>query len=144
MKQLSIPLTAFRKAMNETGKNTVVFENCTVFNKYVSDDGKYTSVLNLCSQDNYILNEVIPYLKTVAKVEIFTEKQAEQYYGKPMKLSMYYYNVTDYWWILLAINNYFVSRDFVGWDRLLIPDRADLEKVIDKVLYANENIGKYV
>lgn len=144
MKQVNPRLKAFRLAMERSSENTVVFENCTVFNKYNTPDKKYDSVLNLCIQDNYILNEVVPYLKTISKVRLYTEEEAEKFYGKPMKLSMDLYGLTDYWWIVLAVNNYFVSQDFTGWNRLLIPERNDIETVLDRVLYSNPDVGNYV
>jgi hypothetical protein len=144
MKQVTATPTVFKQSMEKTSENTVVFENCTTFEKYNSPNEKYTNVLNLCVQNNYILNEIIPYLKTIADVKLYDEEVAKEYYGKPMKLSMYYYGVIDYWWIILAMNNYFVSRDFVGWTRLLIPSKAQIEQIIDKALYSNSDIGKFI
>ena len=144
MKQITPKLKAFRTAMERSSDNTVVFENSTVFHKYNTPDNKYSSILNLCMQENYILNEIIPYLRTKATVKLYSPEIAEPFYCKPMKLSMDIYGLTDYWWILLAINGYFVSQDFIGWNRLLIPNRSDIENVLDRVLYSNAELGQYI
>lgn len=144
MKQITPKLKYFAKAMRNSADNTVVFEKCTVFNKYNTPDQKYTSILNLCTQDNYILNEVIPYLKKTSNVKIYEKEAAEKYYGKPMKLSYDLFGITDYWWILLAVNNYFDSQDFTGWNRLIIPVRSDMENIMDRVLYSNPDISNYI
>jgi len=144
MKQVIPKLRAFRQAMKRSAENTIVFENCTVFHKYNTPDNRYTNVLNLCVQENYILNEIVPYLKTKSTVKLYTPELAEPFYGKPMKLSYDLYGITDYWWLIMAVNGYFVSQDFTGWNRLLIPARSDIENILDRALYSNSEIGQYV
>lgn len=141
MKEASVNLKAFRSAMERSLTNTIAFENCTEFIKY--NNSKYTDPINLCLQNNYILNEVVPYLKTVSTIKTYGKEKAEPYYGKPMKLSYEEYGITDYWWIILAVNDYFFSQDFINWENLIIPSRAEISKVMDKALYSNDSIGKY-
>lgn len=141
MKEASVNLKAFRTAMERSLTNTIAFENCTEFIKY--NNSKYTDPLGLCLQNNYILNEVIPYLKTSSEIKTYKKEIAEDYYGKPMKLSYDEYGITDYWWIIMAVNDYFFSQDFINWETLIIPSRSDISKVMDKALYSNESIGEY-
>lgn len=100
--------------------------------------------MNLCEQNNYILDEIVPYLKSVAKVRLYTEEEAEPFYGKPMKLSYNLFGLTDYWWLILAVNGYFVSQDFTGWTRLILPEKSDIETILDRALYSNSDIGKQI
>ena len=143
MKEASVNLKAFRTAMTRSLTNTVAFENCTEFIKY-SGSSKYADPINLCEQNNYILNEVVPYLKTNSDIKIYSKEIAKSYYGKPMKLSYDEYGITDYWWIILAVNDYFFSQDFINWTSLILPSKSDISKVMDKALYSNESIGETV
>lgn len=142
MKESTVNLKAFRNAMERSLTNTIAFENCTEFIKY--NDSKCISDLNLCLQNNYILNEIVPHLKSKSEVRIYEDEKAETYYGKPMKLSYDEYGITDYWWIILAVNDYFFSQDFINWNSLIIPSKSDIAEVIDKALYSNESIGSTV
>ena len=139
MKQTMVHLNNFKKAMETSKSNTVVFENCTNFEKYASD--KYSSVLNLCIHNNYILDEIVPYLKTKSKIKIFNEDERRMYYSKPLKLAYDYYGSTDYWWLILAVNGFFSPQDFINWTSLIMPERSDMESIIDKHIYSSSELG---
>ena len=139
MKQTIVHLNNLKKAMELSKTNTVVFENCTNFEKYSSD--KYNSILNLCVQNNFILNELVPHLKAVSKIKTFNDEEKAMYYYKPLILAYDYYGSTDYWWIVLAVNGFFLAQDFTGWDSLIMPERSDMESILDKQMYSGTELG---
>lgn len=139
MKQSNVKLKYFKKAMENSKDNTVVFENCTNYEKYASD--KHKSILNLCLQNNFILNDLVPHLKDTSKIKVFEESDKQKYYCKPLKLSYDYYGTIDYWWIIMAVNGYSIPQDFTGWDTLIMPERSDMETIIDKSVYSGAELG---
>ena len=123
--------------------NTVNFENCSEFVRYDYEDKskKKGSVLNLCYSENYIMRDIVNYLKESSDMKFYSESEREKYYGKPMYLSYIEYGVTDYWWIILAVNGYFNPYEFSGWETLIIPNENDIEKIMDKEMYVNPWLG---
>lgn len=123
--------------------NTTNFENCSEFVRYDYEDKdkRKGSVLNLCYSENYIMRDIIEYLKQNSTLEYFKEEERKKYYGKPMYLSYDKYGVIDYWWVILAVNGYFNPYEFSGWETLIIPNENDIEKIIDKEIYVNPWLG---
>ena len=134
---------SIKSLVSNAVKNTTNFENCSTFTEYNYDDDsdKITNTLNLCIPDNYILEEIVPYLKDNSPSILFTEEQRNSFYGKPMSVSKSYYGVTDYWWIILAVNGYFSASEFKGWNALLMPEIATISKILDKVSFTNDDLG---
>ena len=142
MKKAYVNNKQFRETYRKSVENTVNFENCSSFTKYNYEDNPIDSKLGLCLADNYIMSTIIPYLKEKSEIKVFTKEVAkDKYYGKPMKLSYDEYGVTDYWWIILAINGYFNPREFINWESLIIPSINDIESIIDKEMFINSDIG---
>ncbi len=142
MKKAYVDPKVFRDTYRKSMENTINFENCSSFTKYNYEDKPIDSKLSLCLADNYIMTTVIPYLKDKSETKLYDKETAERYYyGRPMKLSLDEYGVTDFWWIILAVNGYFNPRDFINWDSLIIPKINDIESIIDKELYVNPDIG---
>ena len=129
--------------MRNSIKNTVNFENCSEFTEYdyEAEDSKVGSSLGLCIENNYILDSIIPYLKTKSPVKAFTAEEIEKYAGKPLAMSKAIYGTIDYWWILLAVNDYMTPSDFHSFSTLIVPSIPDIENIMDKEGYTNENVG---
>ena len=87
------------------------------------------------------MRDIIEYLKQNSTLEYFQEEERKKYYGKPMYLSYSKYGVTDYWWVILAVNGYFNPYEFTGWETLIIPNENDIEKIMDKEIYVNPWLG---
>ena len=141
MKKAYVNQKIFRDTYIKSIENTMNFENCSVFEKYNYEDNPVESELGLCLADNYVLNVIVPYLKNVSINKLYSKETAEEYYKKPMKLSLDEYGVVDYWWIILAVNGYFNPRDFINWETLIIPTVNEIESIMDKELYVNKDIG---
>lgn len=143
MKQVTVNLKAFRTACEKMQDNGIAFENCSEYTKYNDENNSMTDPLGLCVVNNYILSYIIPYLKTSKNttVKTYSERSAKQYYGKPQLLAYELFGTVDYWWVILAINDYFISQEFKGWTKLLIPSKNDIESVMDKLDYSNDTIG---
>ena len=142
MKKAYVNPKLFRDTYRKSIENTTNFENCSSFTKYNYEEKPIDSSLGLCLADNYILTTIVPYLKEKSNIKVYDKEVAEKnYYGKPMKLSYDEYGVTDFWWIILAVNGYFNPRDFINWETLIIPTINEIESIIDKELYVNKDIG---
>lgn len=142
MKNVIPQSMAFFTNQKRTKDNTILFENCSSFQIYNYEvNSKYTSALGLCDIENYILIEVIPYLKIVSPTHVFQEEAARKFWGKPLALSYEKYNTTDFWWLLLAVNGYTCPQDFENWTRLIIPELSKIETVMDKETYCNKELG---
>jgi hypothetical protein len=125
--------------------NTLNFENHTMYDRYNFEgrNKQVESVLNLCIDDNYIISEIVPYLRKVSKYTTFDDNDRSKYEYKPMALSFAIYHKIDYWWLILVINGYFNARDFHSFDRLMIPTKEEMEGIMDKEIYANPRIGVF-
>lgn len=143
MKQVTVNLKAFRTACERMQENGIAFENCSEYTKYNDEKQSMADPLGICVVNNYILSYIIPYLKTSknTRVKTFLEKNAKRYYGKPQLLAYETYGTVDYWWVILAINDYFISQEFKGWTKLLLPNKNDIESIMDKLDYSNDSIG---
>ena len=138
-----LTIANFKDNITQSLNNTLNFENCGVFEKYdfEKDISKLGSALGLCEQTNYVIEEIVPYLKENAEMRSFTTSEVDMYSYKPMALSSALYGVIDFWWIILAVNGYLNPRDFHSFTKLVIPAKNDIEKIVDKELFANANIG---
>ena len=133
----------FFKNQQRTKDNTILFENCSVFKPYNYEiNSKYKSALGLCEIENYILIEVVPYLKLVSPTQLYSEEKARLYWGRPLALSYNIYGTTDFWWLLLAVNGYSCPQDFINWTRILVPEISVIESIMDKESFCNDEIGK--
>ena len=130
------PIQAAKLAL----KNTLNFENCAFFTKYdyAENDKALGSSLNLYWQDNFILNTIVPYLKSHSDIKEFTDSDKDAYYEKPMTLSYYTYGTIDYWWVILAVNGYFNPQEFTGFEKLYVSLNPVVPSANAK-LFKNEN-----
>jgi hypothetical protein len=143
MKQGKIIESNFKETIKRSLDNTLNFENHTIYEKYDYEDEnkRLGSSLNICLGDNYILNVVVPYLRSNSPIEFFRPQESALYEYRPMKLSYAKYGVIDFWWILLSVNGYFNPIEFHSFEYLIIPNKNDLAAIIDKELYTNKGYG---
>ena len=136
-------MSDFTKNIANSLDNSLNFENCSIFTKYDFEDtaSALGSAFGLCDQRNYIIEELVPYLKENAEMRAFSEDEIKNFEYRPMALSVYYYNVIDYWWIILAVNGYFNPREFHSFKTLIIPVKSDIETVLNRELFANSKVG---
>lgn len=134
--------TSLKALVAAQAKNTTSFENCTVFTLYDYLEKPLGSALSLNLHDNYIINDVIPYLRSQTTPRIFDKSVAKRYYNRPMSLSYNEYATTEYWWILLGVNGYLTPQEFHDWVQLYIPSISKIEQIIDREMYVNEEFGK--
>lgn len=144
MRKAVMSETAFPKGIKDVLENSMNFEKCSSFVRYDYEDSKKSvgTALNLCFQTNHVMDIIVPYLKSKSEVNLYTEDQAKPYYGRPMALSYDTYGATDYWWIILAVNGYFNPVEFTGWTQLVIPEINEIERILDREIYVNDNIGE--
>lgn len=143
MKQMKIEENSFSVSMEKMLQNTLNFENSSVYTRYVTEEGikGNTSVLDLFMMDNVVLDTIVPYLKSISNVKIYNEADEFKYRNRPMKLSKDIYGYIDYWYILLAVNNFNNPYEFKGFKRLYIPSQGSIEDLINVIFYKNKKIG---
>lgn len=135
--------TSFIANMRQALDNTLNFENHSTFTDYNYEDTSKVvdESLGLCQEDDYIVNNLMSYLKVHSNIKAYTKETASKYYYNPVKLSMDTYGTIDYWWVILCANGYFNARDFHDFTELVMPDKSTMENIIDKELYAESDIG---
>jgi hypothetical protein len=143
MKQGKVIEDNFRSTIERSLENTLNFENHTIFEKYDYDetDRKVGSILNICLHHNYIYDTIIPYLRGHSVLEAVSESDRESFKKNPLKLSYYRYGVTDYWWIILAVNGYSNPYEFQDFQYLRMPTKTEIATIIDREMYNNHNYG---
>jgi hypothetical protein len=143
MKQGRIIENDFKSTISRSLDNTLNFENHTIFEKYdwEEEEKRVGSVLNICLHHNYIYDNIVPYLRSHSVLEVISDADMELYSRNPMKLSYDKYGVTDYWWILLAVNGYFNPYEFQDFDYLRVPSKSEISLIIDRELYNNRSYG---
>ncbi len=133
----------FFRNQERTKDNTILFENCSAFQLYNYEvNSKYKSALGICDSENYILIEMVPYLKAVSPLRMYSEEGASKFWGRPLALSYDIYGTTDFWWLLLAVNGYTCPQDFINWTKVIIPEISVIESIMDKVTYCDKDLGK--
>ena len=133
----------FALSIERTLDNTLNFEQSSILDKYVSDDASQgdSSVLGLYRFSSVILDSVVPYLKQVSSYTQYTDEEEKLYRNKPMKLSLDTYGVTDFWYIILAVNGYMSPSEFKNFKTLLIPSKTVIESTVNSILFNNSDIG---
>lgn len=129
------------ESQRKSKDNSLNFEKCSYFEKYENSLKGITSQLGLCMGDNMILKRLIPYLKGKSKTKIYAKEAAKRFYNRPLALSYEEYGRIDFWWIILAINDYINPQDFHDWTSLIIPSLEEISLTFDKESYLNNEIG---
>jgi hypothetical protein len=143
MKQGRVIIDDFTETIKRSLDNTLNFENLSLFENYnfEEEDSKLNSNLNLCLANNYMMAEVIPYLRKTSSLEVISENDRNRFYKNPMKFSYSRYGVIDYWWIILAVNGYFSPSEFFDFVYLRVPTKDEIANIIDKELFTSKPYG---
>lgn len=120
-------------------KNTLNFENCSNQILYRNPDMSIvdTTSRSLRLYDNVVLTTLIDTIKSTSALRSFNEEEVQKYRYRPHRLCMDIYGVTDYWWILLAVNGMMSVYDFENFSILLIPEESTIQMEVDAELYSH-------
>ena len=137
MKRFSPISSNFIATYSQISQNSLQFENICNTEPVAknSDSSRY----NLQMWECELLTTYLPSIIDNAKmVQFLNKKRAQKYYYNPQRLSMDNFGVSDYWFLILAMNNYRSRFEFKDFENMLfIPDVnyvgqiiTDLEKLM--------------
>lgn len=132
MKRFNIHPMDFKITYENLAKNSLQFENiCTSESAII---GREFSRLNILIWNCALLDTYLPSIIENANAMRFNSRvDAEKYYMNPQRLSADVTGVTDYWYLILAMNGYqsrFEFKDFTG--TMLMPDTAYVNMIVTK------------
>ena len=125
--------TDFTKTYDDISKNTLQFENsCTVTRFTDSGD---TSRLDTMIWDNELMTTYLPSIIENAYTLTFNgQVNPSRYYYNPQALSIDYTGISDYWFIILAMNGYKSRFEFSGFtSMLLMPNVTYINTLLTKI-----------
>jgi hypothetical protein len=137
------PITGdFLGNVERTIKNTLNFEQSSLYRPYLDEeDASSESILSLYEIDNVIIQTLIPILKQSSSIRDFSRDEEHRYQFRPMGLSKAIYGMIDYWYILLAVNDYASPYEFKNFRSLLVPTQNQLESVLDQIKFNGMTMG---
>jgi len=132
MLRYSITPTNFIITHSTIAKNTLQFENMCIKDKpYYTNE---TSRFGLFTWDNPLLNTYLPSIIDNAKMLAFPNPTtASKYYQNPQKVSIDISGLSDYWYIILAMNGYTSRYEFKDFTSVLIPDINYMNKLVTSI-----------
>lgn len=86
-----------------------------------------------------LLERIDDILMTSTLATFETPRDAELLFHRPKLLSYNRYGVTDYWWLILAINGFDSVYDFKDFEYLWIPDQNTVKKIIMDIEFKESN-----
>ena len=123
----------FKKTYSSICLNSLQFENiCTKESIAVGDT---VSRLGIYYWDNELISIYLPsIIDNASLLDIRSEELTRKYSMNPHRLSKDYFGVTDYWYIILAMNNYTNKFDFKEFNELIfMPDVTFLNGLINNI-----------
>ena len=130
--------TNITRALN----NTTNFEQSSTYEKYRDEeDADSTSALDLYNIESVIINQVAPILKTVAETRRYDERDEARYRFRPMQLSKDVYGMVDFWYIILAVNDFQSPYEFKDFKTLLVPTQSQIETIMDQAKFNGLSVG---
>ncbi len=123
--------------INDQIYSTLSFENiCNTF-EYSNPESAQLSITSrgLRLYENVVLDKLLDIFRSNSKIRAFTDEELNKYRFRPKFLSFDIYGVTDYWWIILAVNGLTNDSEFENFFTLLIPDKDVVRKYIDMELF---------
>lgn len=130
-------LKDYTTTINDQVFNTLSFENvCNTF-EYSNPESAQLGITSrdLRLYENVVLNNLLDIFRVTAKIKAFTDDELNKYRFKPKSLSFDIYGVTDFWWIILAVNGMVNDAEFDNFFTLFIPDIEVMKKNIDVELF---------
>lgn len=133
MRKYSISTQNFTESYKKIADNSLQFE--VMCSKESFNIGSDTSRLGIFYWDNELLTTYLPsIIENSTLLDISTSEMVRKYNMNPHRLSKDLTGVTDYWYIILALNNYSSIFEFKNFkDKLLIPDVKYLDSLITTI-----------
>lgn len=124
----------FTATYKNIAKNSLMFENACR-SESMATTSKDTSRLDIRSWDCDLLTTYLPsIIENAHTMNFLSVDEARKYYMNPQRLSKDISGITDYWYLILAMNDYtsrFDFKDFTGI--ILIPDATYVNSLITKI-----------
>jgi hypothetical protein len=137
----------FRTTINNLVKNTLTFENCTIFEKYKESQIKHyeDTELGLFYSRNIIMDKYGDFLIATAKTVIMDRDKELEYAYNPFLASFAEFGTSQYWWLVLYVNECITVDDFKDFKGMLkVPDIYKLRVKLKYELAQNEYFGTIV
>lgn len=133
MKKYTVSTLDYKTTYKNVSENSLAFENICSTETY--DNGNEKSRLGLLEWENELLTIYLPsIIENSSIIDISDYENKRKYSRNPHRLSKDLFNVTDFWYIILAMNNYTNIYDFKDFDKpILIPDLSYLENLITDI-----------
>lgn len=130
MKKYTPSASDFTETYARISKNSLQFENsCTVTD--ISDVVKEKSKYNIKQWENELITTYLPSIIENGQTLSVTSISRKLYKMNPQRLSIDYFGISDYWYIILAMNNYTNIFDFKNFSNvLLIPNPTYIDSLI--------------
>lgn len=129
----------FPTSMKNRAVNTLNFENCSNQQEYANINmmNNNATSRSLRMWDITPLTKLAGIFAQTASIETFTTDQQQIYQFRPKRLSLRFYGVSDFWWIIMAVNGIYRVEDFTNFSSLIIPDKQTMIDEIDSELFSN-------
>lgn len=123
----------FKETYSKTIKNSLQFEKFCNKESFATENEE--SRLAIFIWDNELITTYLPsIIENADTIDIRDEKLSRRYHMNPQRLSMDYFGTTDYWYLILAMNNYtsrFYFKNFE--DLLLFPNAQYIDSLITHI-----------
>jgi hypothetical protein len=111
LKKYGIDSMDFYNTYKTTMKNSLQFENMCESESF--DNGKETSRFGILYWDCELISVYLPsIIENANLIDITSDELRRLYHMNPQRLSKDYTGVTDYWWLILAMNSYSSVYEF--------------------------------
>jgi len=128
-------ISDFKKTVDDLSKNTLTFENSSIMERYKEKEIKHftETELNLVYHRNIILEKYGDYLRNTAKRAILLDDSESLYTLNPFLASARELGTTEYWWLMLYVNECLSVYDFKDFKSVLMV--PNIKGLITKIKY---------
>lgn len=123
----------FYNSIKNTAKNSLNFENCIEKEYYTNSElsSSQTTNTNLYVTDLIFITKYLHRIKENAIKTFIPQKDRNNYYRNPKKLSYDKFQTIDYWYLILILNDWNSAFDMMDLDReILLPNLTDIAEII--------------
>lgn len=130
MKKFMVSSLDFKNTYANTSENSLAFEN--VCDTETFDTNKESSRLGIKHWEHALLTTYLPsIIENSSIMDISSDELRRKYSKNPQRLSADIFTITDYWYLILAINNYTSLFEFKDFDRpILVPNSSYIDSII--------------
>lgn len=117
----------------QASNNSVLLENSSTKTLYINEElNNYKETdLNLYYFESWFYGKYYERLVSTAKtIYLNTLEEKSKYFCDPMKMSYDQYGTTNYWYLILLLNDMAHPTEFRDLNRVLIPDEDTVSKII--------------